>query len=169
MQTEEGSDVTVIRVLAAALLLPFMLSFAAAQGQSGDVTVSNAWSRATPGGAPNGAAFFEITAKGAAGDKLVAAKSDVADRVELHNHIHEGGVMKMRQVDAIPVPAGGTVKLEPGGFHVMLLGLKRPLKAGDELKLTLVFEKAGEMGITASVKPIGAKGPDGHNGGGHKH
>lgn len=159
----------VIRVFAAAILLPLMLSFAAAQGHSGDVLVSNAWSRATPGGVRTGVAYFEITDKGAAGDKLIGAKSDVAERVELHNHIHEDGVMKMRRVDAVEVPAGETVTLNPGGFHLMLMNLKRPLKAGDELKLTLVFEKAGEIEVTASVEPIGAKGPAGHIGGEHKH
>lgn len=158
----------VFRVLAAALL-PLMVSFAAAQAQSSDVSVTHVWSRATPGGAKTGAAFFEMTAKGAAGDKLIAAKSDAAERVELHNHIHEDGVMKMRRVDAIDVPAGEMVTLKPGGFHLMLMGLKHPLKAGDELELTLVFEKAGEVGVKASVEPIGAKAPAGHHGGGHKH
>ncbi|MCL4766538.1 MAG: copper chaperone PCu(A)C [Hyphomicrobiaceae bacterium] len=157
-----------MRLVAAAILLPVLFSFAAAQSGSGGVSVSQAWSRATPGGARNGAAYFQVTAKGAGGDKLVAARSDAADRVELHTHLHEGGVMRMRQVEAIELPAGKTVTLEPGGFHLMLLNLKRPLKAGEDLELTLVFEKAGEVAVKATVEPIGAKGPaGGHMGQGH--
>lgn len=150
----------VLRALAASLLLPTLISLAAAQEQTaGNVTVSKAWARATAGGARNGAAFLEVSAKAAGGDRLVAAKSNAASRVELHTHIHEGGVMKMRRIDAIDVPAGQTVVLKPGGLHVMLLDLRQPLKAGEALKLTLVFEKAGEINIEAPIEPIGASGP----------
>lgn len=158
-----------IRFLAAALILGLMVPFAAAQGQSNGISVSQAWSRATPGGVRNGTAYLQISSKGPEGDKLVGAKSDIAGQVELHNHIHEGGMMKMRRVDAIDVPAGETVKLEPGGFHVMLMDLKRPLKAGESFDLTLVFEKAGDIPVKATVEPIGAKGPGGQHGGMHKH
>ena len=147
-----------MRFLAAAVLMPLLSSYALAQAHSGDIVVSEAWSRATPGGARNGAAFMQITSK-STGDKLLKAKSDVAERVELHTHIHEQGVMRMRRVDAIEVPAGKTVMLQPGGYHVMLMDLKRPLDAGDKVDLTLVFEKAGEVAVTATVEPIGAKGP----------
>ena len=158
-----------IRLMAAALLLGFAVPFAAAHGDTGDISVSNAWTRATPGGARNAAVYMEIASKGMAGDKLVGAKSDAAGRAELHNHIHESGVMKMRRVEAIDVPPGKSVTLEPGGLHLMLFDLKRPLKAGDKLDLTLVFEKAGNIDVTATVEPISAKGPGGHHGGAHKH
>ncbi len=160
---------TLLKILAAAMLLPLMSSLAAAQNESGGISVSEAWSRATPGGARNGAAFLQISAKGT-GDRLVDANSEVAERVELHNHIHEDGVMKMRRVDGIEIPADGSVTLEPGGYHLMLMNIKRPLKAGETLDLTLVFEKAGEVEVTAKVEPIGAKGPgsaDGGHGAGH--
>jgi copper(I)-binding protein len=75
---------------------------------------------------------------------------------EIHNHIMEGNVAKMRRVDSIPVPDGGSVTLQPGGYHIMLMDLKGPLKAGDTVKLKLKFEKAGEMEVDAKVQPIGA-------------
>ncbi|HEX5599524.1 MAG TPA: copper chaperone PCu(A)C [Hyphomicrobiaceae bacterium] len=154
---------------AAALLLPLLGMTASAQESSSGITISQPWARATPGGVKNGAAYMQITASAA--DKLVDARSDAAERVELHNHIHENGVMKMRRVESIEVPAGETVTLGPGGYHVMLMGLKQPLKAGEELELTLVFEKAGEINVTASIEPIGARGPGGaaHADHGHDH
>lgn len=160
--------VNAIKFLAALLLAGLAVS-AAAEAQPNGVEITGAWSRATPGGVRTGVAYFQITSRGSAGDKLVAARSDAADRVELHDHIHEGGVMKMRRVEAIEVPAGETVKLEPGGLHMMLLDLKHPLKAGENLDLTLVFEKAGEVHVAAKVEPIGATGPGNQHGGAHKH
>lgn len=156
-----------IAVLAAALMLPLLPLNS--QAESGGITVSQAWSRATPGGVRTGGAFLQITASAAAGDRLVDAKSGAAERVELHTHIHEGGVMKMRRVEAIDVPAGETVTLAPGGYHLMLMNLQQPLREGDTLDLTLVFEKAGEIEVTATVEPIGAKGPGGAAGSGHGH
>jgi copper(I)-binding protein len=129
--------------------------------KAGTVTVSHPWARATPKGAKVGAAYFHIEATKAGGDKLIAAKAGVSGRVELHSHVHEGGVMKMRQVQAVDVPAGGDVTFEPSGYHVMLMDLKAPLKEGDLLPITLVFEKAGEIKLEATVEPIGAKGPHG--------
>lgn len=148
-----------------AALLPLLSSFAVAQ--ESNVAVLDAWARETPGGAKTGAAFLQVTAK-TDSDKLIDARSSVAEHVELHNHVHENGVMRMRRVDAIEVPAGKTVTLEPGGYHLMLMNLKQPLKAGDTIDLTLVFEKAGQVEVTASVQPIGAKGPGGAESG-HGH
>lgn len=125
------------------------------------VTVAHPWSRATPGGSKVGIAFLEIKAEAGVIDKLVGAKADIAGAVEMHTHIMEGSVAKMRRVDAIPVQPGGSVVLKPSGFHLMLMDLKEPLKEGDLLKLTLVFEKAGEISIEASVEKIGAMGPHG--------
>ncbi len=157
---------TALRLLIAAFLLPLMGSLAFAQSSSDGIAVSEAWLRATPGGAKTGAAYLTISGTGP-GDRLVAAKTDVAERVELHNHVHENGVMKMRRVDAIEVPAGETVTLGPGGYHLMLFNLKHPLKVGQRVQLTLAFERAGEVPVTASVEPIGAKGPGGAAGANH--
>jgi copper(I)-binding protein len=149
-------------ILLIALLLIAVGYATAHEYTSKTVTVAYPWARATPGGAKVGGAYLEIrAAAGGRGDRLIAAKSPVAGSAELHNHIMENGVARMRRVDAIAVPAGKSVILKPGGYHLMLTDLKAPLKEGDRLKLTLVFEKAGEIEVEATVEPIGATGPRG--------
>lgn len=123
------------------------------------LTIVAPWARATPGGAKVGAAFVEVRAAAGVADRIVAARSPVAGAVELHDHIKDGALMKMRRVDAITIAAGQTVKLQPGGFHVMLMELKGPLTAGESIRMTLVFEKAGAVEIDVPVAPIGAMGP----------
>jgi periplasmic copper chaperone A len=160
-----------MRVLAMVGVLFAALTVAAAE-QPGEVTVANAWARATPGGAKNGAVYMSITAEPGAGDRLVAAKSEAARSVELHISDHEGGVVRMRRLDALEVPAGQTVRLSPGGHHLMLLDLKQPLKTGDRVKLTLVFEKAGELTVEASIRALSSSRPpssDPHAGPGSGH
>ena len=87
-------------------------------------------------------------------DRLVAASVDVADHAELHTHLNDNGVMKMRQIPDIPVEAGATVKLQPGGLHIMLMDLKQPLKEGDKIPMTLRFEKAGEVKVDVHVDKV---------------
>jgi len=132
--------------------------------ESGGVTVSHPWARATPGGATVGAAYVEISAKDGAPDTLVAASSPAAGRVEIHTHTMDGGVMKMRKLEKLAIPGGSSILLQPSGNHIMLFELTGPLKEGDLLPVTLVFEKAGEVKIEATVEPVGAKGPHGMNG-----
>jgi copper(I)-binding protein len=91
-------------------------------------------------------------AKTAAEDKLLSVESDVAKTIELHETKESSGMMAMSPVPNIPVPANGKAELKPGGFHVMLIGLNRELKAGDKVQLTLNFEKAGKVPVTAEVK-----------------
>lgn len=150
-------------LLAAALGL--MLS-AALPAQAHDFTVGalkidHPWARATPGQAKNGAAYMMIHSGEAADDRLVSAATDVAQRVELHNHMNVDGVMQMREVEGIDVPAGGMAALKPGGFHVMLMGLKAPLKEGESFPLTLTFEKAGSTTVEVKVEAVGAMEHDG--------
>ena len=114
------------------------------------------WARATPGGAKVGGAYLELKAAAGAGDRLVSASSTAAGTVEIHEHANEGGVMKMRRIDGLAVPAGGSVVLKPGGYHLMLMDLKQPLKQGDKLQLTLTFEKAGALSVEGPVAPLGA-------------
>ena len=109
----------------------------------------------TPPGVKNGAVFFHINNLSAVEDLLISAQSDIADRIELHTHIHEDGVMKMREVENIPAPVGKAAILHPHGDHVMLLGLVRGLKAGDTFPLTLTFQKAGSIHVDVKVKSIG--------------
>jgi periplasmic copper chaperone A len=150
------------RVLAAVVFLLAGSTAAVAEPSvAGGVTIAKAWARATPGGARNGVVYMAITAEPGAADRLVAARSDAARSAELHTHIHEGDVIRMRRLDALDVRPGQPTVLRPGGHHLMLVDLKQPLKAGDRLKLTLVFEKAGEIVVEASIEPIGSSGPPG--------
>ncbi len=110
---------------------------------AGEIGVENVWARASAGAARNGAAFMIIENRAATDDALVAAHARVSDTVELHTHIDDGGVMRMRKVDRIPVPAGGRVALRPGGLHVMFIGLKAPLAEGERFDLALDFETGG--------------------------
>lgn len=122
------------------------------------LTVTQAWARASAGA--NGAAYFTLKNSGPADDTLLRAAADTGVRaVELHSHIDDGGVMRMRPVDSVPVPAGETITFAPRGLHVMLIGLDAPLKAGDRLPLILTFSKAGERQVTAEILPLGAEGP----------
>jgi len=126
---------------------------------SAEVQVTQAWARATPGKSTIGAAYATVTAP--AGDRLVGAASPVAASVEIHQHTMEGGVMKMRQIDAVPLPAGQPVTLSPGGYHLMLIDLKAPLVAGQSFPLSLRFEKGGTVETQVTVGGVGASGPAG--------
>ncbi|WNK01408.1 copper chaperone PCu(A)C [Thalassospiraceae bacterium LMO-JJ14] len=129
---------------------------------AGDIQITQPWARASAGMAKAGAAFLAVQNTGATDDRLVAARADVSKKVELHTHIKEGDLMKMRQVMAIDVPAGKTVALQPGGLHVMFMGLKAPLKTGAHFPLTLVFEKAGEITVDVEVQGVSSKMPMQH-------
>jgi copper(I)-binding protein len=145
---------------AALALVVFPASFPAAahDAKLGPLTIDHPWARATPGQARNGAVYLTIKTSAAEGDRLIRAESAVAGKVELHNHINDGGVMRMRPVNDIPVAPGKLTKLEPSGLHIMLLNLKAPLKVGDRFPLTLVFEKAGSLSVDVAVEAAGAAG-----------
>lgn len=137
--------------------------------KSGTVEIDHPWSRATAPGAPNGAAYFVLTNLGKDDDRLTAASSPVAEKVELHTHIADNGVMKMRPVNAIEVSPGSPTTLAPGGLHVMLLGLKQPLVKGKAFPLTLVFEKGGPVTVQVEVQGPGETTPAHRNQGQMKH
>ena len=120
------------------------------------VKIEDPWARATPPGAKIGAAYMKITSTSA--DRLVGASSPAAARVELHVTEKKGDVMRMRQVKAYDIPAGGSFKLSPGGAHLMLVDLKAPLKEGTKVPVTLRFEKAGEVKVELEVRALGASG-----------
>jgi periplasmic copper chaperone A len=147
---------------AALLGLLFLTASAAAHEYSSHgVTVAHPWARATPGGATVGGAFFEMKAARGHSDRLIGAHSALARSAEVHKDSVEGGIAKMRRLDGIALREGTSVVLKPGGYHVMLMDLAAPLKEGDLLKLTLVFEKAGEIEVEATIEPVGATGPHG--------
>lgn len=129
----------------------------AADYQAGTLTISAPWARATPPVAPTGAGFMMLTNSGSEEDTLLGAKADVSERVELHTHTHEDGVMKMRRVENVPVPANDTVRLEPGRLHVMFIGLHAPFTVGQSFPVTLQFAKAGEITVEMAVQegPMG--------------
>jgi periplasmic copper chaperone A len=136
----------------AALLLP-TLAFA----QSGPIKVERVWSRAAPGGGV-GVLFMSVTDSGPA-DRLTGVSTSVAERAELHETMNEDGVMKMRPVGGIPVSPEKPLTLAPGGYHVMLMRLKQPLREGDSFPVTLSFEKAGTVAANATVAKAGAAMP----------
>ena len=125
------------------------------------VTVVHPWARATPGGAKVGGAYFEMKADRGHSDRLIGARCAGAGVAELHRDTLENGIAKMRRVNVIALPGGSSVVLKPGGYHVMLMDLVAPLREGDVIKLKLVFEKAGEIEVEATIEPIGATGPHG--------
>lgn len=118
--------------------------------------VSNPFSRATPPGAKIAGAFMSIENQGKDADRLVSAKSPAAGTVEIHEMAMDAGVMRMRAVSGIEVKPGATLALKPGGYHMMLEDLKKPLKEGDEIPLTLTFEKSGSIDILIKVEAMGA-------------
>ncbi len=115
------------------------------------ITVSDAWVRNPPIADQPSAAYLVIQNNGAA-DKLLSATSDIAQTIELHESMESEGMMQMSPVPNIPIPANGKVELKPGGLHMMLINLTRSLKTGDKVQLTLNFEKAGKIPVTAEVK-----------------
>jgi copper(I)-binding protein len=140
--------------LAAAIAAWCALGAAPVAAQS--VEVKGAWIRGTVPGQVGTGAFMEITSKRAA--RLVAAASPAAAVVEIHNMKTEGGVMRMFAVDGLDLPAGRTVKLAPGGYHVMMQNLRQPLKAGDRVPLKLTFEMADKtretLDLTVEVRAV---------------
>jgi periplasmic copper chaperone A len=147
-----------------ALLAASLVATAFAQDTKiGAITIDHPWARATPGAVKNSAAFMSFDNKGAA-DKLISVTGTVAKEIQIHSMITEAGVMKMREIKALDIPANGKAELKPGGFHVMLIGIPDGLKEGTKFPLTLKFEKAGE--ITVQVT---AEKPGSHNHSEHKH
>src|SRR5437867_10890923 len=157
--------------IAAAVALATLLAapVRAEDVKAGDLVITQAWSRATPSGAKIAGAYLTIENKGTAPDRLVGGSGDVAGRFEIHEMAMDGGVMKMRPLDkGLAIEPGKTVKLAPGGYHLMLFDLKSQLKQGDKVPVTLQFEKAGKVKLSLDVQGVGAQGPAaGSNAGGH--
>ncbi|MFO1119255.1 MAG: copper chaperone PCu(A)C [Rhodospirillales bacterium] len=143
-------------LLAPAVLAAVVLAHPVA---AAEITVQEPFARASAGMAEAGAAFMQLSNASAVNDQLVAASTPVAARAELHSHIKEDDIMRMRQVPSIEVPAGGTVALQPGGLHIMLIGLKQPLRQGETFPLTLTFARAGVVTVEVPVKSVGEMAP----------
>lgn len=154
------------RIHAAAFILVSGAAAATAQTyQLGPIEISVPWTRAMPPAANAGGGFMTISNSGTTDDRLVSATSPVAAEVQIHTMDMTDGVMRMRElVDGLPIPAGATVQLAPGGYHVMFLELPAPIAIDTAVSVTLVFERAGEITIDLAVVPPGAPGPEGAGG-----
>ena len=123
------------------------------------VSVTGVWVRATVPGQQEGAGYLTIMSR--VGDRLTGVSSPDAVEAMLHRSTSRGGMAGMEDVDGLVLPAGQTLRLEPRGMHVMLMGLKHPLVAGSRIELDLTFEHAGQMSVHAPVLPVGSHGPVG--------
>lgn len=142
-----------LRALAALVALGLTLAACGAKGQS-RIRIEDAYARETIGTARTGAVYLRVINSGTAEDVLTAAASPRANRIEIHTTGMQDGVMRMRRIDTLPVPAGGSVAFEPGGLHLMLFGLTQPLQAGTRFPLTLTFEKAGAVPVEVTVRSL---------------
>jgi periplasmic copper chaperone A len=127
----------------------------------GDLVVESPWARESV--TRTGAAYLTVRNGGDQDDRLVGVSSEVADKAELHSSVMQDGVMKMRAVEALDVPAHGEAVLEPGGLHIMLIGLKAPLEEGKSFALTLEFEHTGEIEVMTTVEDIAHAGGGSHD------
>jgi len=148
---------------AAAFTLLCLSTFAQAE-----ITVENPYVRAVPPGQMNSAAFMQLNNSGSEQVALISASSSIAKNVELHNHINADGIMKMRQVDKVNIAANGTASLQPGGYHIMLIGLNQDLTEGQEIDLKLQFSDGSEQALTIPVQKV-MTGMKNHNHGHHHH
>ena len=145
------------------LFLAFVLLFAGIGAASahgyklGALEIGHPWARATPPTAPTGGGYLSVKNTGTEPDRLMSASSPAAGAVQVHEMKMEGNVMRMRELDGpLEIKPGETVTLAPGGMHLMMMGLKAPLKQGEKVPLTLVFEKAGKIDVELLVEAMGA-------------
>lgn len=153
------------RLLSYLVLSLLAFDASAFDAKAADMAVEQPWARATPGRAPTGAAYLTVVNRGKEPDRLLGAATPAATKAELHGHQaaapsgHAGHVMEMRPVAEIEVKAGESVVLKPNGLHVMLVGLKAPLKEGERFPLTLRFARAGEIQVEVPIGRAGAMAP----------
>jgi copper(I)-binding protein len=151
----------VVRLLVGLSLVAFASSAFAHDFTAGSLHIGHPWSRATPKGAPVGAGYLVIENRGSDADRFISASSAISERGEIHEMAVTDGVMRMRPLaKGVEIAPGMTAKFEPGGLHLMFLGLKRPLEKGERFKATLHFEKAGPVEVEFVVEAMG---------GGHQH
>jgi len=158
--------IPVLAVLFAAPLVAGTPGALAKEFHAGSLDISGPYSRATPQGASNAAGYLTIKNSGTTADRLIGGSSDAAAKFEVHEMSMDNGIMKMRPIPGgLEIKPGQTVELKPQGLHVMFVGLKKPLKQGDHVKVTLEFEKAGKVDVDFDVTGMGgpAPGPKGQD------
>jgi hypothetical protein len=146
--------------LSTALLFAAPAAFACETFTVGDLTIEHAWSKATIGAERPAVFYVEITNNGSADDALISITTPAANMPMLHETVVADGIASMPHAMSIPVPAGETVALSPGGYHGMLMGLATALKEGDRFPVTLTFENAGDVTVDVDVLSLRAEGPD---------
>ena len=147
-------------LLAAALILSAPAVMACETVTIGDLTIEHAWSKATIGAGRPGVFYVEITNAGSVDDALIGIATPAARMPMLHETVVKDGIASMPHAMSIPVPAGQSVQLSPGGYHGMLMGLTTALKEGDSFPVTLSLKKAGEVTVNVDVLSLRAEGPD---------
>jgi copper(I)-binding protein len=158
-KTMQMKSILTTLVIAAALAVATSAAFAE-DFKAGAIVIAHPWARATPGNANVTAGYVKLTNTGTTPDRLVSATAEAASHTDIHEMAMAQGVMQMRPLkDGIVLKPGETVELAPGGNHLMLTGLTRPLKPGDRVKGTLVFEQAGSVDIVYEVQGIGGPAP----------
>src|ERR1700689_181894 len=158
----------ILRTFAFSIILAtlFAAPVRAEEGKAGDLVITQAGSRDRPGGAKIGGGYLTIENKGSAPDRLIGGSADVASKVQVHEMAMKNGVMTMRPLDnGLIIEPGKTVKLAPGGYHLMMFDLKSPFKQGDKVAVTLEFEKAGKVKLSFDVLGVGSQGPEAASGG----
>jgi periplasmic copper chaperone A len=166
-RTTTGGSAALAALMFTSLLWPS--AAAAAEYQLGSLQITQPWARATPKGAASGAAYMTVKNTGAKAVRLRCVSSDSAAKCEIHEMSMAGGVMRMRPVEGgLEIKAGQTVTLQPGGFHMMLTGLKAPLQEGKMLEATLEADGGGTAQVEFPIAAVGAPGPGGGGGGAMK-
>ncbi len=141
------------RLVAAVTLSAIALAASAHEYHAGKILIGHPWARAMPANSPTGAVYFTLDNQGNSDDKLVQVDTPRAKSAELHNHINDQGVMRMRKVEGgVTIPAGGKVVFAPGKYHVMLFSPTAELKAGERFPMKLHFEKAGDVEVQVVVE-----------------
>ena len=126
----------------------------AATANADTITADDPYVREVPPGSPATAAFMTLHNSSDSTVRLISADNSIAEHTELHNHVELDGVMQMRQIEAIEVPAGGSTTLAPGGLHLMLIGLPSPVSEGDQVGLSLTFDNGDTLELDAPVRPV---------------
>ncbi|PHV11052.1 copper chaperone PCu(A)C [Chitinimonas sp. BJB300] len=157
--------IRLIPSLIAAASLCLAANSQAHEFKKGGLEIHHPWARATTTGSQTGAVYLKVNNSGAEADTLLGATApDITEKAEIHNHINDNGVMRMRQVDKVDIPAKGNVLFKPGSYHIMLFNLQRPLQEGSKLPLTLKFAKAGEVKVEVKVEALTADADSMHAG-----